>query len=78
MNKHVDFYWNGCKNVCAGCNKPYMTIHIVTGHDHTDDVFRLCDCGNGTEMSIHYNKIKNTTYPYSHYLEYETCIIERN
>ena len=53
--------------ICVGCRKTIRVVHIATSHDHTDECWKLCDCGAGITIAEAYSKVKNPTYPLSHY-----------
>lgn len=40
----VERVWDGKKWVCPDCKREPQIRHIVTGHDHTDDTYYVCEC----------------------------------
>ena len=41
---------------CEFCEKKPKAVYVVTGHDHTDSSFWVCNCGKGTSIETEWNK----------------------
>ena len=56
--------------VCSNCDAHTKTVYIATGHDHTDEVFDMCDCGAGVPFAEKFQDVKNPIHLLSYYQEY--------
>ncbi len=72
MYKVVNLKWNEQRkaNVCCHCESHTKTVFIATSHDHTDETFDLCCCGNGVDFKTAFNQVINATYSIEEYKEY--------